>query len=235
MSERFIIKQAADMVAGEPCTSSGIPHRWTLEQAEDRVRGWCADLNSGRGPDHLNWEAWNTRPLGFVPLWGIVDTHDAWHTARVKAPPLELTAEDVDPWRDRRKARAHHRNQHRWNHDPVKDAYHCLCGVRARHPPVGLTEKACEIAWLMYADRATPKAPSGPTDAEIVAVMESWQRHETPLAYTNCVATFVVAGYERPVTMMEARAAWSRELKRKQAEAREVERHRVICEDQYEL
>jgi hypothetical protein len=40
---------------------------------------------------------------------------------------------------------------------------------------------------------------------------------------------------EYACAMEDVRAAWSRELKRKQSEAREVERHRVICEDQYEL
>lgn len=231
MSERFIVKQAVDMVAGEPCTSSGIPNRWTLEQAEERVRGWCADLNAGRGPAFLHWEAWNTRPLGFVPLWGIVDTHDAWHTARVEAPK--------DPRR------------HRWNHDPVNDRYHCLCGVTSQNPPSGLTEMACEIAWQLYAERAMPTCspkPSGPTDAEIVAQYEKTMQ-DGPLHGVGWVTKDITqprnsghwflqvphAGMCCEVSEADVRAAWSRELKRKQAEARDKERHRVICEDQYEL
>jgi hypothetical protein len=96
---RFVVKPASEMREGEPCSASGIPQGWTLEQSEDRVRGWCAELNGGlkKADTFLCWHEWEPKPAGYTPLWGLVDTHSPeWKAFQAKRTSPYLSRGDDD-------------------------------------------------------------------------------------------------------------------------------------------
>lgn len=182
MSERFIVKTAAEMRDGEP------QHGWNAfgQAAEARTRRAVADYNA-HPPAGRSCLCPEPPAADRSRAFFIIDTQcPQWRAFHAEAPPLELTAEDVDARKDRKAARAEYRQQ------------------------------------LSDLERLA--------DSAIVAAYEVWQRDDTGIARD----TFVSVGAQR-ISIPDCRAAWSRELKRKQAEARDKERHRVICEDQHEL
>jgi hypothetical protein len=111
---RFVVKPAASMSEGEPCSASGIPQGWTLEQAEDRVRGWCADLNGGlkKADTFLCWHEWEPKPAGYTPLWGLVDTHSPeWKAFQAKRTSPYLSRGDDHAQEDAIAADLHRRSK----------------------------------------------------------------------------------------------------------------------------
>jgi hypothetical protein len=178
---RYIAKNANDLQPDEPCAAF-MTTRDYMDETERHINSHPHEW------EWLTWCPWSE--VANRANHAIVDTHDAWHTARVEAPPLELTAEDVDAWKDRKAAR------------------------------------------IRFKAELVVPGPSKPTDAEIVEHMEARARL---VDYGAPVMRDYLSIRGLEVAMAEVRAAWSRELKRKQAEAREVERNRIACEDQYEL
>lgn len=245
---RFRVVPASEMRQGEPCIQSGIPNGWTEHMARGRADSWCESLNQGDPQIGLMREGWNPRPRGYVPLWGIIDTHspewqafDAKHRkgAGIKTVNEALQAGTLkypEP-----------KSEHVGSpqSDAVDAMLHAWKGIESYTSPRTQAAKARtkaikgeryesvhtdELADHVLPDIAYPHAkPQWPSDAEIAEAWSAYQRKEWGDFHKALGAPRIKVG-EYSVTMDECRAAWSRELKRKQAEAREAERSRVVCE-----
>lgn len=218
---------------------------------------WCVidlhDLGDKRQPTGAN------RPKDNVTIVmgdGFADESPRYKARRARRQDIPTTTwED----RETPTSMTPREQEHRWSPHPesLGRGHVCACGQTIETKDVwrwdfSFKVGACNVAFAAYrnemqkpstqhatytaaAERLLGAKPQGPTDAEIVEAYEivmrgegMWPVHEgsKPLGLHVRPAS----GGVFYVKLEDCRAAWSRELKRKQAEVREAERQRVVCE-----